>query len=243
LTNEQASIPEQYKQRRPIQSYIDHTNLKPNATREDIETLCREAIEHHFYAVCVNLCRLDLCVQMLHETSVKIAVVVGFPLGATSTHIKFEETKEALDKGANEIDMVINIGKLLDGEYLYVYEEIHKLAQLCNHHKALLKCILETSQLPSLQTLIDACLLCLLAGAHFVKTCTGFMGGGATLEHVQIMRSVVGYNSGVQVKASGGVRTFSDAVKLIEEGHIDRIGTSSGIAIISGEKQDFNNEY
>lgn len=221
----------------PVESYIDHTVLKPNVTQKEIEQLCQEAIDYHFYAVCVNLCRLETCVQLLKDSLVKTAVVIGFPLGATSTKTKVHETSEALELGANEIDMVINIGKLLDGDYEFVFSEVCQLAQLCDSHQAKLKCILETSQLPSDTVLIDACLLCLLAGAHFVKTCTGFMGGGATLEHVLLMRRVVGFDTGVQVKASGGVRSYEDARRFITEGCVDRIGTSSGIAIINGAKQ------
>ncbi len=221
----------------PVESYIDHTVLKPNVTQREIEQLCQEAIDYHFYAVCVNWCRLETCVQLLRSSSVKTAVVIGFPLGATSTKTKVHETSEALELGANEIDMVINIGKLLDGDYEFVFSEVRQLAQLCDAHQAKLKCILETSQLPSDTVLIDACLLCLLAGAHFVKTCTGFMGGGATLEHVLLMRRVVGFDTGVQVKASGGVRSYEDARRIITEGCVDRIGTSSGIAIINGAMQ------
>jgi deoxyribose-phosphate aldolase len=235
------AVPSTINSKIRIANYIDHTILKPTASRQEIEQLCREAIQHNFYAVCVNLSRLNICVQELKDTNVKIAVVVGFPLGTTSTSIKVLETREALEQGAHEIDMVINMGALLESDYQLVFNEVKELVHECNKKNAVLKCIIETSQLPKEEQIIDACLLCLLAGAGFVKTNTGFLGGGADLDHVKLMRLVVGYTMG-KVKASGGVRSYADAIKFVQEGHVDRIGTSSGVKIVQ-EEQEAESEH
>jgi len=222
-----------------IERWIDHTLLKPNATSQEIIKLCKEAYDNRFYAVCVNGSRVDLAIKTLNglqRTSVsrdhvKVAAVVGFPLGSSTTASKAAEAKELVEIGANEIDMVINIGNLLDGDYVSVLKDIKEVVHSVGI-KAVVKVILETSLLSDHQV-VDACILSVLAGAVFVKTSTGFGGGGATVPHVSIMKSVVGNQA--LVKASGGVRNFEDASALIHVGAA-RIGTSSGIAIIQGNK-------
>ena len=205
-----------------ISRYIDHTNLKPYASKEDIIRLCDEAIQYNFYAVCVNPYRVKLAKDYLREkgADVRVASVIGFPLGATPTEVKVFEAKRALEDGADELDMVINIGALKDGDYEYVKNDIAEVV----------KVILETCYLTD-EEKVKACELAKEAGADFVKTSTGFGTGGATVEDVRLMRKVVGPEMGV--KASGGIRTYEQALAMIEAG-ATRIGTSSGVRIVEG---------
>ena len=211
-----------------LNQYIDHTLLKPEATSAMIEQLCAEAMEHSFWSVCVNSCYVPICAALLADSEVKVTSVVGFPLGAMDTDSKTREASNALEAGADEIDMVVNVGALLDGDDDYVLEDIRSVARVCRENDALLKVILETHFLSGEQ-LRHACELAMKAGADFVKTSTGFTGGGATEEDVSLMAQCVkgkGY-----VKASGGVRTREQAEAMIRAGAA-RIGTSSGISII-----------
>ena len=214
-----------------IHSYIDHTFLKPDATKSDIIRLCDEAKAYHFAAVCVNPIWVPLCFELLKETSVKVAGVVGFPLGASTVESKAFETEQVIKNGANEIDMVMNIGALKSGDTEWVYKDILAVVQAAGD-KAKVKVILETGLL-SVDQIEAACLIAVRAGAHFVKTSTGFGTGGATTQHVSLMRKIVGPDRGV--KASGGIRDLKTAQQMIEAG-ANRIGTSSGVAIVKGEE-------
>ena len=209
-----------------LNKYIDHTILKATVSQKDIEKLCAEATEHKFYSVCVNGCHVKDAKKYLEGTDVKVAAVVGFPLGAMTTATKVFEAKEAIENGASEIDMVINVAKLQDGEYGYVEEEIRQIKEAIG--KNVLKVIIETCYLSD-EEKVKACELSLKAKADFVKTSTGFGTGGATFEDVKLMKSVVGNNA--KVKASGGVKDKETAEKYVELG-AERLGTSSGIEII-----------
>lgn len=210
-----------------LAKFIDHTLLKPEATREQITRLCEEALQHQFYAVCVNSSFVPLCKEILKDSPVKIASVVGFPLGACDTNTKVFETQKALHAGAHEIDMVIHIGALKASDYTYVEKEIKDLVLVAQG--APIKVIFETHLLTQ-EEIVRACELSVSAGAHYVKTSTGFTGGGATLQDVALMKSIV--KNKAQVKASGGVRDYETALKMIEAG-ATRIGTSSGVAIVN----------
>ena len=212
-----------------LASYIDHTLLKPDATREQIEQLCTEAAEHQFTSVCVNGSRVELAHSLLEESDVQVCTVVGFPLGAMDADAKRYETEAAIDAGANEIDMVMNIGRFKDGEYDYIVREVRDVVEAADDR--VVKVILETCLLTNDQ-IEKACKLVVQAQAHFVKTSTGFGNAGATLEHVRLMRETVGQFAGV--KAAGGVRNSEDARTMIQAG-ATRIGTSNGIAIVSGD--------
>ncbi len=212
-----------------LASYIDHTLLKPDATREQIEQLCTEAAEHQFTSVCVNGSRVELAYSLLEESDVQVCTVVGFPLGAMDADAKRYETEAAIDAGANEIDMVMNIGRFKDGEHDYIVREIRDVVEAADDR--VVKVILETCLLTNDQ-IEKACKLVVQAQAHFVKTSTGFGNAGATLEHVRLMRETVGQFAGV--KAAGGVRNSEDAHAMIQAG-ATRIGTSNGIAIVSGD--------
>ncbi len=207
---------------------IDHTMLKPDATRADIERVCTEAAEHGFASVCINTTWLPLAVSMLQGTGVMAICVIGFPLGAAVTEAKAAETREAVKLGAAEIDMVVNIGALKSGDYDLVLRDIHAVVVAADGRPV--KVILETSKL-SQEEKVATCALSKAAGAAFVKTSTGFGGGGATAEDVALMRSVVGPDMGV--KASGGVRNIDDAHKMIAAG-ATRLGASASVAIVSG---------
>ena len=209
-----------------LNKYIDHTILKATASSSDVQKLCEEAIEHEFYSVCVNGCYVVDAKQLLQGTDVKIAAVVGFPLGAMTTAAKVFEAKEAVENGASEIDMVINVAKLKDGEFEYVENEILQIKEAIGDN--VLKVIIETCYLTD-EEKVKACELSLVAKADFVKTSTGFGTGGATYEDVKLMKSVVGDNA--KVKASGGVRDKETAQKYVELG-AERLGTSSGIDIV-----------
>ena len=217
---------------REIAKYIDHTNLKPYATKEDIIKLCDEAIKYNFYAVCVNPYRVKLAKDHLGEKNaeVKVASVFGFPLGATPTEVKVFEAKKALEDGADELDMVINIGALKDKDYEYVKRDIEEVVKVAHEKNAIVKVIIETCYLTE-EEKVKACELAKEAGADFVKTSTGFGTRGATVEDVRLMREVVGPEMGV--KAAGGIRTYEQALAMIEAG-ATRIGTSSGVKIVEG---------
>ena len=210
----------------PLEKYIDHTNLKPTATQTDITKLCQEAIEHDFYAVCVNGCHVTLAKESLGKTNIKIAVVVGFPLGAMSTKAKIFEALDCIEHGADEIDMVINIGWLKSGMHDAVRNEIKAIKQAIGDN--ILKVIIETCFLTE-EEKEKACALVVEAHADFVKTSTGFGTGGATYEDVKLMKRVVGEKA--KIKASGGVKDKETAQKYIELG-VSRIGTSSGPNLI-----------
>ena len=209
-----------------LNKYIDHTILKATASSVDVQKLCAEAIEHEFYSVCVNGCYVADAKHLLQGTDVKVAAVVGFPLGAMTTAAKVFEAKEAVENGASEIDMVINIAKLKDGEFEFVENEIRQIKEVIGDN--VLKVIIETCYLTD-EEKVKACELSLAAKADFVKTSTGFGTGGATYEDVKLMKSVVGDNA--KVKASGGVRDKETAQKYVDLG-AERLGTSSGIEIV-----------
>ncbi|HEY1554541.1 MAG TPA: deoxyribose-phosphate aldolase [Kofleriaceae bacterium] len=211
---------------------IDHTLLKPEATRDEVVKLCAEAKKHHFASVCVNTTWVPLCKSLLAGSDVMVCAVVGFPLGAMTPTAKAYEAREAVRQGAREIDMVINIGALKSRDYETVFEDICRVVKASA--PAAVKVILETSALTHEEKII-ASSLSKLSGAAFVKTSTGFGKGGATVEDVQLMRSIVGGELGV--KASGGVRTAEDAIKMAQAG-ANRIGASASVAIVTGAKTD-----
>ncbi|WP_413289427.1 deoxyribose-phosphate aldolase [Bdellovibrio sp. HCB337] len=212
-----------------LASYIDHTILKPETTESQIRQLCKEALENRFFSVCVNTSFVPLCKELLKGSSVKVCAVVGFPLGAMSTPAKAFETKWAVENGADEIDMVIQIGALKSYQYDYVRTDIQKVVEAAQGRTV--KVIIETSLLNHDEKIM-ACQLSKDAKAHFVKTSTGFNGGGATVEDVQLMKSVVG--DALQVKASGGVRDQATAEAMIRAG-ATRLGTSSGVQLVKNQ--------
>jgi deoxyribose-phosphate aldolase len=212
-------------------SYIDHTLLKPEATHDQVSQLCKEAREYHFASVCVNPTNVKLCANLLNGSTVKVCSVIGFPLGASTTETKVFETKQAIADGANEIDMVINIGALKDRNLELVARDILMIAQAVHEGNAILKVIIETALLTDEEKQI-ACLLAKEAGADYVKTSTGFSIGGATVEDVALMRRTVGPLVGV--KAAGGIRTVEDFENMIKAG-ATRIGASAGVRIIRGD--------
>ncbi|WP_141431481.1 deoxyribose-phosphate aldolase [Bacillus sp. 03113] len=216
-----------------IAGFIDHTLLKANARKADIEKLCQEAKDFQFASVCINPTWVELASSLLKGTNVKVCTVIGFPLGATTSETKASETQHAIDNGAEEVDMVINIGALKDGEYEQVENDIQAVVQVAKG-KAIAKVIIETCLLTEEEKVV-ACQLAVKAGADFVKTSTGFSTGGATVEDIKLMRKTVGPEIGV--KASGGIRDLEDANKMIEAG-ATRIGASSGVAIVSGQRSN-----
>ncbi|RWR15293.1 deoxyribose-phosphate aldolase [Siminovitchia fortis] len=207
---------------------IDHTLLKPEVTKEQILALCEEAKGHQFASVCVNPAWIEDAAALLKGTDVKVCTVIGFPLGASTPDVKAFETKDAIDKGAQEVDMVINIGALKSGNLALVENDIRAVTAAAKG-KALVKVIIETCLLSDEEKKV-ACKIAKKAGADFVKTSTGFSNGGATERDVKLMREAVGSQMGV--KASGGVRSHEDAVKMINAG-ATRIGTSSGPKIVN----------
>lgn len=213
-----------------IANMIDHTLLKPEATEEQIVQLCAEAKQYGFASVCVNPSWVKTAARELSGTDVRVCTVIGFPLGATTPETKAFETKNAIENGAREVDMVINIGALKSGADDWVERDIRAVVEAAAG-KALVKVIIETALLTDDEK-VRACQLAVKAGADYVKTSTGFSGGGATIEDVALMRKTVGDNVGV--KASGGVRDRKTAEAMIEAG-ATRIGTSSGVAIVSGQ--------
>lgn len=210
-----------------INKLIDHTALKPNTNKERILKLIAEAKTYDFASVCVNPCWVALAHQELKNTDVKVCTVIGFPLGANTTEVKVFETKDAIEKGAQEIDMVINIAMLKDKEYDYVENEIHQIVEAAKD-KAIVKVIIETCLLTD-EEKIKACELSQKAGADFVKTSTGFSTGGATVHDVALMRKTVGEDMGV--KASGGIHTHEEAMAMINAG-ASRIGASAGVKLL-----------
>jgi deoxyribose-phosphate aldolase len=212
-----------------IARYIDHTMLRPEATTAAFDKLCQEAQQYKFFSVCVNSSRVAIVARKLQGSGVKVCSVVGFPLGAMTSRSKAFETREAIEDGASEIDMVINVGLLKSGDYHGVEEDIRTVRR-ATRGNTLLKVIIETVLLTQDEKVI-ACQLSKKAGADFVKTCTGFLGGGASVEDLSLMRSVVGRDMGV--KASGGVRTYKSALSFIGAG-ASRLGCVSSVAIVSG---------
>lgn len=214
-----------------IASMIDHTLLKPEATEEMIENLCKEAKENGFAAVCVNPFYVKKAKELLEGTEVKVATVVGFPLGANVKEVKAFEAKKAIEDGADEIDMVINIGALKNGDYEIVKEDIKAVVDEAKG-KAIVKVIIETCLLTD-EEKIKACELAKEAGAHYVKTSTGFNKAGATVEDVKLMKETIGEN--MKIKASGGIRDYETAKAMIDAG-ASRIGASSSTKIIQDIK-------
>ena len=209
-----------------LAKYIDHTALKPVTTKQDIIKLCNEAKQYQFASVCINPCWVKLCSQELQGSNIDVCTVVGFPLGSTTSESKAFETKQAIENGATEIDMVINIGKIKSGDWEYVENDI--LAVVLAANGVVVKVILETCLLTN-EEKIQTCEIVKKAGAHFVKTSTGFSTGGATIEDIKLMRKTVGEKFGV--KASGGIRDYETATAMIDVG-ATRIGASAGIKII-----------
>ena len=212
-----------------IASYIDHTLLKAESTKEQIVKICKEAAEYEFASVCVNPAWVETAASNLQGSKVKVCTVIGFPLGASTAETKAFEAQDAISKGAREIDMVINIGALKSGDVVKVKEDIEAVVEAAKD-KAIVKVIIETSLLTD-EEKVQACNLSKEAGADFVKTSTGFSTGGATVEDVKLMRETVGTELGV--KASGGVRSLEDLQAMIEAG-ATRIGASSGVQIMQG---------
>jgi len=210
--------------------FIDHTLLKADATKEQILTIVKEAKEYNFASVCVNPTWVKLAAAELKDTPVDVCTVIGFPLGSTTSEVKAFETKNAIENGATEVDMVINIGALKDRDFNLVEEDIKAVVNAAKG-KALTKVIIETSLLTN-EEKVKACELAVSAGADFVKTSTGFSTGGATVEDIALMRKTVGPDIGV--KASGGVRSLADTEAMIKAG-ATRIGASSGKEIINGQ--------
>jgi len=220
-------LPEGHPDNRPLAAWIDHTLLKPEATPDQIEKLCEEARQYSFASVCVNPVYVPLARRELEGSPVLTCTVVGFPLGATLADAKADETRWAIDFGAQEIDMVIAIGLLRGGQYEAVLTDISRVVEVAHPHGAKVKVILETALLNRSEKIMG-CLLARAAGADFVKTSTGFGPGGATPEDVELMRRVVGTVMGV--KAAGGVRSAADALTMLRAG-ATRLGTSSGVKI------------
>ena len=209
-----------------LNKYIDHTLLKADATKEAIIKLCNEAKEYDFKTVCVNPCWIEECVKQLKGSDVKVCTVIGFPLGAMTSQAKAFEAKQAIELGADEVDMVINIGRLKDNDLAYVTKDIQMVKEVCGNH--VLKVIIETCLLTDEQKL-KACDCIKAANADFVKTSTGFSLHGATVKDVELLKNYV--KDSLKVKAAGGVKTIEDLHKMIEAG-ADRIGTSSGTSLI-----------
>ena len=215
-----------------IEKTIDHTILKADAPRSKVEQVCREALEYHFASVCVNPVHVPYVARLLKGSDVKTCTVIGFPLGATTSATKAFEAKEAVANGAQEVDMVLNIGALKDGDREFVYQDIKAVVDAAGAG-ALVKVILETGLLTD-EEKVTACKLAEAAGASFVKTSTGFGNGVATVEDVALMRKTVGES--VQVKASSGIRTYENALSMLRAG-ATRLGTSAGRAILEGYRK------
>lgn len=215
-----------------LAEYIDHTLLKPEATQEQIEKLCQQALDNSFFSVCVNSHWVPLCKKLLINSSVKVCAVVGFPLGAMSAEAKAFETDWCVQQGADEIDMVINVGELKSKNLSFVEMDIKKVVQ--SAHTRPVKVIIETSLLTYDEKIL-ACQASLNSNAAFVKTSTGFNGGGATVEDIVLMKSIVGDH--LKIKASGGIKNQKQAIDFINMG-VHRLGTSSGVDIIKGQVGD-----
>lgn len=216
-----------------LAALIDHTLLKPDATKKQIEQLIAEAKQYHFASVCVNPYWVAYCAEKLQGTDVKICTVIGFPLGASSTAVKVFETKQAIADGANEVDMVINVGELKSGNFELVKKDIAAVVEAAGD-QALTKVIIETSLLTESEK-ISACTMAKEAHADFVKTSTGFSGGGATMEDVRLMRKTVGEDMGV--KASGGIRDLQTVKAMVSSG-ATRIGASAGVSIMQENNEN-----
>ena len=212
-----------------LNSYIDHTLLKATATSSDIIKLCEEAVTYNFFSVCVNSCYVSLAAEQLKNSKVKVCSVIGFPLGAMSTQAKVSEAKEALNLGADEIDMVMNIGFLKSEAYNMVMEDIRAVKNIMPNNT--LKVILETCYLEN-NEILKASELAIKGGADFIKTSTGFGTRGASINDVELMKSVA--NTSAKIKASGGIKNAKTAIEYINLG-VERLGTSSGIAIMEGK--------
>lgn len=212
-----------------IARMIDHTLLKQNASEEQIKMLCKEAKEYQFCSVCVNPSYVPLCYEELRGSGVKVCTVIGFPLGATTTKTKIFEANEAIENGANEVDMVVNVGKIKSGDWQFVKKDIADLVTAV-HGRAIVKVIIEACLLTD-EEKVHVCQIAKEVGADFVKTSTGFSTGGATVQDVVLMRKTVGSDMGV--KASGGVRGPEDAKAMVEAG-ANRLGTSAGVSIMQG---------
>ncbi len=216
--------------RNSFSQYFDHTLLKSDATKHQIERLCAEAVKHNFASVCINPAYVSLASQLLHESKIKIGTVVGFPLGANKTVVKVFETEAALKDGAGEIDMVIHLGGLKMRDYDLVYHDISEVVRVCKSQASICKVIIETMLLTD-EEKKDACKIIIQAGAHFVKTSTGFGPGGATVKDIRLLKRMV-EGSGILVKAAGGIRKYTDAIKMIRAG-ANRLGTSATMKIMA----------
>lgn len=215
-----------------LNKYVDHTSLKAFAQEQNIQTLCADAKKYDFASVCINPYNIHLAKKLLEGTDVKVCTVIGFPLGANTTKIKAAETADAYEMGCDEFDMVINVGALKDGKYDYVLQDIKAVVEAAKGKTV--KVIIETLFLTD-EEKVKAVELSAKAGAHFVKTCTGFNEGVATVADIALMRKTAPAH--VKVKASSGIRTYADAKALIEAG-AERLGTSSGAAILAGTSQE-----
>lgn len=223
-------MPNEALSRSALAGMIDHTLLRPDSTTGEVERLCAEAREYGFASVCVNSCHVAQCAKFLAGSRVKICATIAFPLGAMSTAAKVHEAARALDDGARELDMVMNVGMLKSGDHAAVEDDIRAVVQNAHERQAIVKVILETGLLNDREKVI-ACRIAQQAGADFVKTSTGFGHGGATVADVTLLRGAVGPSMGV--KASGGIRTREDAEAMIAAG-ANRIGASAGIRILGG---------
>lgn len=207
---------------------IDHTLLKTYASKADFKKLCEEAEKYQFKMVAINSYPVKMCREFLKDSPVHVGAAIGFPLGQTTIETKCFETEKAIEEGADEIDYVINVGKVKDGDYEYIRKEMQSITAICRKHDILIKVILETCYL-SEEEIVKICEIAKDVKPDFVKTSTGFGTAGATVEHVKLMKSVVGND--VEVKAAGGIRTLDAALAMVEAG-ATRIGTSAGIAIV-----------
>lgn len=216
---------------KPMAAWIDHTILKPEAVPEQVEKLCKEAAQYHFASVCINPVYVPLARRLLENSGVAVCTVVGFPLGATLSAAKVEETRLSIEAGATEIDMVIPVGLLKGAQYTAVADDIQRIVETSHEHGALVKVILEMALLNHFEKIMG-CLISQAVGADFVKTSTGFGPGGATVEDVALMRRVVGPGTGV--KAAGGIRSLADAQAMLQAG-ATRLGTSAGVKIVEEE--------
>lgn len=219
-----------------LNRYIDHTLLKPTATEADIIKLCEEAKQYNFFSVCINSCYVSFATSQLKDSDVKVCTVIGFPLGSMSTRAKVFETRQALSDGADEIDMVLNIGALKSKDFDFVWKDIEAVKKEMPNN--ILKVILETCYLEELE-IIKASELAIQGGADFIKTSTGFGTGGATIDDVKLMKSAAAHGN-TKIKASGGIRDYETAKAFIDLG-VERLGVSAGIAIINGEVS--NSDY
>ena len=219
--------------REQLAKMIDYTLLKPDATKGDIIKLCKQAVEYNFASVCINPVYVSLVSKLLKGTTVKVCTVIGFPLGANTPEVKAFETRNAIENGAQEIDMVINIGALKSGNYEFVKKDMTAVVKVAKERNVVTKVILECGLLTD-EEKVTACKLAKKTGADFVKTSTGFGPFGATIHDVKLMKKVVG--RGMGVKAAGGIRSYKDALMMIKAG-ADRIGASAGVEIVEGFKE------